>query len=366
MVIRSEDVRDVGFFVFAGGWFVVFLPTAASSRAAYDHPWRGHPDGRAAGVESGAGGLVKRGHMTQQSSIETQASGTAAATAFLRALAACDPREEIRGKDDLAEIFLEERQTGPLKDPAQRTWVMQNQLSPGAYEFMIARTAFFDRIFAQALTANLEQVVLLGAGYDSRPYRFKELIQATRIFEVDALPTQQRKQACLQQAGISISPHISFVPINFETDSLQEVLLAADLRRESRTLFIWEGVSYYLSGAAVDNVLACVRSLSPAGSSIGFDYAVVSAEVFNDAGVQELRKLMRSRHADKPTRFGFRAGTIDAFLNERGFQVIEHLTAADMNERYLALDRYSDVGRVLPLFGLVHAGVMADQPNRLA
>lgn len=304
--------------------------------------------------------------MPQPSSIETQASGTAAATAFLRALAACDPREGIRGKDGLAAIFLEEQQTRPLKDPALRAWVMQNQLAPGAYELMLARTAYFDRIFAQALTDNVGQVALLGAGYDSRPYRFKELLQATRIFELDAPPTQRRKRACLQRAGISILPQVSCVPINFETDDLREVLIAAGFRRESQTLFIWEGVSYYLSSAAVEQVLACVRSLSPAGSSIGFDYAALSAEVLSDEGVQEFRKLMRSRHADEPTRFGIRAGTIEVFLNERGFQVIEHLTAAEMNERYLERSRYADIGRVPPLFGLVHARVVADQPNDLA
>jgi methyltransferase (TIGR00027 family) len=192
------------------------------------------------------------------------------------------------------------------------------------------------------------------------------LLQATRIFEVDAPPTQQRKQACLRQAGISISPQISFVPINFETDDLQEVLIAAGLRRECRTLYLWEGVSYYLSGAAVDNVLACVKALSPAGSSIGFDYAALSPEVLQDTDVQEFRKSMQTRHADEPTHFGIRAGTIDAFLNERGFQVIEHLTAADMTERYLMPQRYPDVGQVLPLFGFVHARVVADQPNDLA
>ena len=308
-------------------------------------------------------GEVKRSHMAQQPSLETQVSGTAAATAFLRALAACDPREDLRGKDNLAEIFLDEAQTKPLHDPALRTWVMQHQISPGAYAFMLARTAFFDQIFAQALQDNIEQVVLLGAGYDSRPYRFNELLQATRIFEVDAPPTQQRKRDCLQRAGISISPQISFVPLNFEADNLQEVLSAAGVDRQRRTLFIWEGVSYYLSAAAVDKVLACVKALSAAGSSIAFDYAALSPEVLHDTDVQEFRKSMQTRHADEPTRFGIRAGTIETFLAGRGFQVIEHLSAADMTQRYLMPQRYPDVGQVLPLFGFVHARVVADQPN---
>ena len=286
-----------------------------------------------------------------------QASGTAAATAFLRALATRDPRADLRGSDYVAEIFLEERQTGPLKDPALRAWVMQNELAPGAYEFMLARTAFFDQIVARALQDNLAQIVLLGAGYDSRPYRFSGLIRDTRIFELDAPLTQQRKVECLRLAAIAIPPQICFVQINFETDSLSEALCAADFQREGQTLFIWEGVSYYLSREAVDQTLAAVRAISPAGSLIAFDYASISATTLSDAGVQEFRKMMRTRHADEPARFGIPAGQIVTFLSERGFQLLEHLTAAEMNEEYLGSERDPATGGVPPLFSLALAQV---------
>ena len=59
------------------------------------------------------------------------ASGTAAATAFLRALAAHDPRAGIRGQDHLAEIFLDDEQRKPLVDPSARARAMQ-QIAPGA------------------------------------------------------------------------------------------------------------------------------------------------------------------------------------------------------------------------------------------
>ena len=123
--------------------------------------------------------------MTEKSSLDNQTSGTATATAFMRALAAHDPRKEMRGNDYLAEIFLEEEQKRPLNESAIRAWVMKNRIATGAYEFMIARTAFFDRIVEQALKKNVGQVVLLGAGYDSRPYRFGEFIQDTKIFELE-------------------------------------------------------------------------------------------------------------------------------------------------------------------------------------
>jgi len=58
------------------------------------------------------------------------------------------------------------------------------------YEYLIARTAFFDDIVEQALRENIPQIVFLGAGYDSRPYRFKDLIKETSIFELDIHTTQ--------------------------------------------------------------------------------------------------------------------------------------------------------------------------------
>jgi methyltransferase (TIGR00027 family) len=296
--------------------------------------------------------------MSEKNSLEKQASGTAMATAFMRALASHDPRKEIRGNDYLAEIFLEEEQKRPLKDPAIRTWVMKNKIAPGAYEFMIARTAFFDRIVEEALKENIEQVVLLGAGYDSRPYRFGRFIQDTKIFELDAGPTQQRKRRCLQQAEISIPEGVSFVPINFEKDNLGDALSEAGFGQEKRTLFIWEGVTYYLSAEVVDHMLAFVRSNSPAGSSIAFDYASLSDEALNEDGAKELRKHMQSKYSSEPTRFGIQVGKIEPFLTERGFEIKEHLTASDMNEKYLSVGGSPKVGNVPSLFCLVYATVI--------
>lgn len=57
--------------------------------------------------------------------------------------------------------------------------------APGSYEYFIARTAFFDAAVRRALDENVPQIVLLGAGYDSRAYRFADRIRDTRIFELD-------------------------------------------------------------------------------------------------------------------------------------------------------------------------------------
>ncbi len=295
--------------------------------------------------------------MADTPSLEKQASGTASATAFMRALGAHDPRPEVQGKDYLAECFLEEDQKKPLHDPALRQWVLVNKLARGAYEFMLARTAFFDGIVERALRGNIAQVAWLGAGYDSRPYRFTDYLQDTRLFELDAEPTQRRKQACLHQAGIAIPKQVCFVPIDFETQDLREGLLAAGFSWEKKTLFVWEGVTYYLNAETVDKVLAFVRSNAPSGSSICFDYAALSDEALKAREVKDLRQLLQSQYADEPRRFGIRAGQIENFLAKRGFEILEHLAAAEMTQRYLTKGSQVKIDPVPSLFCLVHAAV---------
>jgi len=189
---------------------------------------------------------------TSKGSVEHHPSETAMATATMRALAAHDEREQIRGSDYLAEVFLTEDRKASFKDLAVRQWVMKNGIAPGAYEFMIARTAFFDHVVRDALLQNIPQIVLLGAGYDSRPYRFKDLSKDTRIFELDARPTQLRKKEMLEQAGIPLPAHLVFVPIDFNRENLKDVLAAAGFSRDQRALFVWEGVTYYLPAKVVD------------------------------------------------------------------------------------------------------------------
>ncbi len=294
--------------------------------------------------------------MVETATLDRGASGTAMATAFMRALAAHDPGIASEEKDGLAEIFLDEEHKKPLMDPVARTWVMKNRLTPGAYEFMIARTAFFDQIFRKALQAPVGQIVLLGAGYDSRPYRFGEHIQKTRIFELDQAETQQRKKDCLLRAKIPISSRIRFVPVNFETDDWGRELGSAGYLPREQTLFLWEGVTYYLSSEAVDRMLAFVGSNSPAGSFLAFDYACLSEATLNEDQARDLRERMRSQYSGERTRFGIPAGEIESFMTARGFGIIEHLTADEMSERFLA-GQGNAAGKVPSLFCLVHAEV---------
>ena len=294
---------------------------------------------------------------TGRMSVEYRPSETAMGAAAMRFLAATDEREEIKGPDYLAEIFLTKDRKVPLKDPAMREWVIKNRIPPGMYEFMIARTAFFDHVVEQALLENIPQIVFLGAGYDSRSYRFKEIIKDTRIFELDIQPTQQRKMELLHQAGISIPDQLVFVSINFNTDNIGDILHQAGFNRNKKSLFVWEGVTYYLSAAVVDDTLRVITSNSPAGSLICFDYASHSHDRLNDEGLKKIREMMRTHYPGEPTQFGIRNGEIESFLSPRGYDIIEHLNSKDMERKYLNLPDGSPAGKIPVLFCLVLASV---------
>lgn len=290
-------------------------------------------------------------------SVHDVPSETAMATATMRALAAHDERDKIRGADHLAELFLTEDRRGPLQDPAVRQWVMKNKIAPGAYEFMIARTAFFDHVVRDALVQHVPQLVFLGSGYDSRPYRFRGLADQTEIFELDAAPTQARKKEVLRRESIPRPDHLVFAPIDFATDNLSEVLLAAGFARNGRALFVWEGVTYYLSSKAVDDTLGAVRAVSLSGSSICFDYASLSTEALSEEGIKKLGEHMKSEYPAEPTKFGIPEGKLTEFLATRGYDVLESLGPAEMEAKYLTLRDGSTMGRPPSLFSLVHASL---------
>src|SRR5512136_2609445 len=188
--------------------------------------------------------------------VEDQPSEIARGAALLRALAAVDEREEIRGPDYLAEIFLAENRQSSLKDPAIKEWLIKNYLPYGVYAYSIARTAYFDHVVEQSLRDNVPQIVFLGAGYDSRPYRFSALIGESRIFEVDDCTTQKRKKELLQQANITIPGQLIYIPVSDNKDSLKDILLHAGFDTNKLSLFVCEGITYYLSATEVDEIFS--------------------------------------------------------------------------------------------------------------
>lgn len=292
---------------------------------------------------------------------EKQPSASAMNVARCRAIAAYDPRAAIRGPDTLAEIFLDAPARQSLKDPATHALILKklDAFSPGTYEYFIARTAYLDAVVEQALRADVPQLIFLGAGYDTRAFRFADLIRSTQVFELDAEPTQGHKRALLEQAQVPIPPALHFVTIDFTQETLADMLARAGYAPDRRTVFIWEGVTYYLPPRAVEETLAFVRRNAPAGSLIAFDYMITPPEMAGRFGAQQARDAMRSIYADEPLLFDLAEEQAGAFLAERGFALLDHVSTEALQARYLTLDDGSQAGPVLDLFRLVQAAVAA-------
>ena len=136
-------------------------------------------------------------------------------------------------------------------------------------DLIVARTIYFDRIIDR-LVDDAEQFVVLGAGYDTRAYG--PLKQHTlTFFELDQAKTQTMKINSLQEAGIDAS-HVRFVAVDFTQDSVFEKLKESGYDPQKRTVFLWEGVTLYLSESDVRKMLGEIRENSVSGSSILTDY----------------------------------------------------------------------------------------------
>jgi methyltransferase (TIGR00027 family) len=199
--------------------------------------------------------------------------------------------------------------------------------APGARTSAIARTAFIDNVARRALSAGVTQLVILGAGYDTRAQRMPELGRA-HVFEVDRQPTQANKLSVL---GTTRSV---YVPVDFLKDDTFARLASHGWKREVPTLFIWEGVTNYLDEPAVLRVLKEVGSCAP-GTSIVFTYVhrgMLDGSVRFEGAERILRNV---RGMSEPWTFGVIPEELAGFVAQAGLQLREDLGADEYRARYL-------------------------------
>ena len=135
-------------------------------------------------------------------------------------------------------------------------------------ELVVARTVYFDRII-ERLAPDVEQFVVLGAGYDTRAYGGLKRA-GLRFFEVDQEATQKLKMASLARAGIQ-SDHVTFVMVDFTRDDTFAKLEEAGYDPSKETLFLWEGVTLYLTEQDVRRTLRDIREHAAPGSTVVAD-----------------------------------------------------------------------------------------------
>jgi methyltransferase (TIGR00027 family) len=225
---------------------------------------------------------------------------------------------------------------------------------PGMLGFLVARCRYIDDYLEQCLADGIQQVVILGAGLDSRAYRLQQLQGNVHVFEVDHPASQQSKKEKLQRIFGTLPAHVTYVPIDFNEEALDK-LFTAGYDRGLKTLFIMEGVVHYLTPQAVDQTLAFVVQNSSPGSVLVFDY--LYAELLTaDHKRREITRVQRAgRATGEGLTFGIPEGQAVEFLRARGYTQITNVTADDLHQAY-----FSGVNAkrpVAPVYAIVHATV---------
>jgi methyltransferase (TIGR00027 family) len=178
------------------------------------------------------------------------------------------------------------------------------------------------------------QILIFGAGFDTRALRFQAESVDTRIFELDAVITQQAKIGQYAKRGLNIPANVVFISIDFDKESLSEKLKGAGFSRGERSLFLLEGVLMYLQPESVDETFKVIEEFAGASSVVLFDY--VQASVLNQTGSYygESEILKTVAKAGERWYFGVEEGELDAFLKSYGLREVESLDAQELERRY--------------------------------
>jgi len=264
-------------------------------------------------------------------------SRTAEHNALFRAIETSRPPEQRIVNDPMAASFLgiAFRLVARLaRDRTCRTLLCRyiDYRWPGSRTSLIARTRWIDDCVSGALASGVGQVVLLGAGFDSRPYRLAGANQV-RFFEVDHPNTSFIKRGYVIRSFGALPAHVRFVPVDFRREPVRQALQKAGFDSSSRTLVLWEGVSNYLTEESVRETLSFVSGLSP-GTQLLFTY-VDEAVIRNPSasiGGHEVQQTFA--RLQEPWTFGIRPDRASAFFLECGLCLDSDLSAGEYRKLY--------------------------------
>jgi methyltransferase (TIGR00027 family) len=294
--------------------------------------------------------------------ISGRSSRTAEYVAFFRACESVRPKHKRLFFDPFAKHFIRRSLRIAVwfsKIPllgASVPWYADRRL-PGARSSAIARTRLIDDATTQALQENIRQIVILGAGFDCRAYRLPG-INSTTVFEVDHQATLAWKLSCLHAALPQLPPNVRFVQADFNRESVPQLLAQAGFDASLPAMFLWEGVSNYLTSEAVDAVLRTVSTCAP-GSRIVFTY-VHSGALDGSVHFEGAPKLLDDvKQLGEPWTFGLNPCTVPEFLRQRGLQLDRDASASEYRAQLYGTDAKQMKGYEFYHVAIAHVPVTA-------
>ena len=259
--------------------------------------------------------------------------------------------------DPYAIYFVDQETVEFARKNPEKTKEMREhyeRLFPGLCNSIRARVRYFDDLVRASIDDGLEQLVILGAGYDTRAYRIEGLSKI-KVFEVDHPATQALKIGKIETIFGRIPEHVVYVPVDFESEELGQKLLEKGYNKSQKTLFIMEGLVMYIPPKAVDETLSFISKNSGKRSAIIFDYYPQS--LVDGTSESEAAKNIREFVAEQgePLLFGIEEEMVETFLVQRGFSRIRNVTSEDYKKAYF--QGVNEGRTVSSLLSFVHAVV---------
>jgi len=234
-------------------------------------------------------------------------------------------------------------------------WVMQfapmrnltvkqtDAVAAGIFGVQICRTRYIDDTFQAALAQGLPQVVILGAGLDTRPYRLLGKKVVVHVFELDLPAAQKDKKKKLAKYLGKLPENVTYIPIDFDTQSLESVFAGTSFDRTRPAVFLWEGVTQYLSERAVQRTLDFVGKSAP-GSLLIFTY-VLKSIINRRSDIPDANNMLDTVAKSAPWIFGLEPSGLPDFLKPFHLALVADVGAPSYQERYLR-----PLGRSLAVF----------------
>ncbi len=216
-----------------------------------------------------------------------------------------------------------------------RTWLRAlDSYLPGLHVYIVLRVRYTDDVVRQAISAEVDQIVLLGAGFDTTSLRVPGTGSGPAIFEVDAPTTQLEKQRLLERANRTVGPGVHWVPCDFESDRLAERLDQVGFDSTRPCVIVWIGVSVYLTRTAIGQTLADLADICAPGSLLVTDFGEPETITGKHhlAGARRTARLVRCR--GEPWLTAMSIAELTDALNGAGFVVRDQARVTDLARRY--------------------------------
>ena len=209
---------------------------------------------------------------------------------------------------------------------------MTEKNSPGLWNGFPCRKRYIADKTTESLAASIQSVVILGAGLDTLAYRIQQLA-ALRIYEVDLPENITYKKKQIEAIFGAVPAHVTLIPIDFEKQNLEAALKQAGYAFDEPGLFVWEGVTQYLTE---DAIRATFQMLAKAKSGSRLIFTYVLQDFIDGDNTYGLYSLyQRFRVKNKIWHFGLHPHDVGDFIGAYGWKVLEDVGADEFSSRYL-------------------------------